>query len=199
MLKMKPARNGETAKQQFSYTLKSIETMENGSFIIIAEQQYVVERTMTDPKTKQDIVIKYNTYGDILMAGVDKNQKFAWIKKIYKKQVSIDDHGYYSSYTLVKIRNKVKIIYNDVSANLKINEEKLDKIKVLKNNINTIGKGMAVVSSVFYDGSIIKDPLFPGKDKKNTIVPSLIVPVEDQYFTFSQKKKKYKVGIFVLE
>ncbi|MCD6366905.1 MAG: hypothetical protein J7L46_05125 [Bacteroidales bacterium] len=199
MLKMKAARNGETTEQQFSYKLKSIETMENGSFIIIAEQQYVVERTMTDPKTKQDIVIKYNTYGDILMAGVDKNQKFAWIKKIYKKQVSTDDHGYYSSYALVKIRNKIKIIYNDVSANLKINEEKLNKIKVLKNNLKTIGKGMAVVNSVFYDGSIIKDPLFPGKDKKNTIVPSLIVPVEDQHFTFSQKSKKYKFGIFVLE
>ncbi|HIE16015.1 MAG TPA: hypothetical protein EYP69_03715 [Bacteroidales bacterium] len=94
---------------------------------------------------------------------------------------------------------KIKIIYNDVAANLKINEEKLNKIKTLKNNINTVGKGMAVVSSVFYDGSIIKDPLFPGKDKKNTIVPSLIIPVEGQYFSFTQNKKKYKFSMFVLE
>ncbi len=199
LAEMRTSRNGETAEQQFSYKLKSIETMENGSFIIIAEQQYVTERNMVDPKTKQDIIIKYYTYGDILMAGVDKAQKFAWVKKVYKKQVSIDDDGYYSSYALEKIRNKVKIIYNDVSANLKINEEKLNKLKVLKNNLNTIGKGMGVINSVFYDGSIIKDQLFPGKDKGNTIVPSLIVPVEDQYFTFSQKKKKYKFGIFVLE
>jgi len=192
-------RNGETAEQQFSYKLKSIETMENGSFIIIAEQQYVKERTMKDPKTKQDIVIKYYTYGDILMAGVNKMKKIAWVKKIYKKQESVDDQGYYSSYTLVKIRNKIKIIYNDLSANLKINEEKLNKIKTLKNNLNTVGKGMGVVNSVFYDGSIIKDPLFPGKDKKNTIVPSLIIPIEDQYFVFTQKKNNYKFGIVILE
>jgi len=82
---------------------------------------------------------------------------------------------------------------------MKIKEEKIDKIKVLKNNLNTIGKGMAVVSSVFYDGSIIKDPLFPGKDKKNTIVPSLVVSVEDQHFAFTQLKKKYKFAIFILE
>lgn len=196
---LRSERNGKTAKQQFSYKLKSIETMENGSFIIIAEQQYITERKMVDPKTKQDIVIKYYTYGDILMAGVNKMKKFAWVKKIYKKQESIDDHGYYSSFALVKIRNKIKLIYNDLPANLKINEEKLNKIKVLKNNLNTVGKGMGVVSSVFYDGSIIKDPLFPGKDKKNTIVPALISPVDDQYFVFTQKKKKYKFGILVLE
>ncbi len=192
-------RNGETAEQQFSYKLKSIETMENGSFIIIAEQQYVTERTMIDPNTKQETVIKYYTYGDILMSGVDKTQKFAWVKKIYKKQVSINDHGYYSSYTLAKIKNKVKIIYNDVSANLKIDEEKLNSLKILNNNLNTGGNGMGVVSSVFYDGSIIKDPLFPGKDKKNTIVPSLIIPIEDQYFVFTQIKNKYKFGILILE
>jgi len=192
-------RNGETAKQQFSYKLKSIEMMENGSFIIVAEQQYVTKRLMTDPKTKQDIEINYYTYGDILMAGVNKMKKFAWVKKIYKKQESINDHGYYSSYALVKIRNKIKLIYNDVSSNLKVNEEKLNKLKTLKNNLNTVGKGMAVVSSVFYDGSIIKDPLFPGKDKKNTIVPSLIIPIEDQYFIFTQKKNKYKFGSLILE
>jgi len=196
---MKSERNGDNTKQQFSYQLKSIEIMENGSFIIIAEQQFVTTRDMVDPKTKQNITIKYYTFGDILMTGIDKTKKIAWVKKIYKKQTSIDDQGYYSSYTLIKIRNKIKIIYNDVAANLKINEEKLNKIKTLKNNINTVGKGMAVVSSVFYDGSIIKDPLFPGKDKKNTIVPSLIIPVEGQYFSFTQNKKKYKFSMFVLE
>lgn len=198
LTEMESQRNGETAEQQFSYKLHSIQTMENGSFVIIAEQQYLTQRTMVDPKTKEEIVINYFNYGDILMAGVNKNQKFAWVKKIYKNQYSIDDQGYFSSFALEKIRNKIKIIYNDLSANMKISEEKL-KIKVLKNNINSKPKGMGVVSSVFYDGSIIKDPLFPGKNKSTTIVPNLVTPIGDQYFTISLKSNNYKFGIFVLE
>jgi len=196
--KLRTKRNGETPKQQFAYKLKSIELLDNGSFIVVSENQFVGERTITDPKTKTERKIKYFYYNDILTFGVNEKGIVSWVKIIPKNQFSIDDNGYFSSYKVIKIRNKIKLIYNDLPNNIKAKSP--DKIKVLKNNLHlTAPRGIGIISSIFYDGSIITEPLFPDKDKNHTIVPALITPYDGQYFTIAIKKKEYKFGIFVIE
>ncbi len=195
---LRTKRNGETPKEQFSYKLKSIEMLDNGSFIVVSENQFTRERKVVDPKTKSERTIKYFYYNDILTFGVNEKGIVSWIKIIPKNQFSIDDNGYYSSYKVLKIRNKIKLIYNDLPNNLKAKSP--EKIKVLKNNLHLAApRGIGVISSIFYDGSVITEPLFPDKDKNHTIVPALITPYDGQYFTIAIKKKEYKFGIFVVE
>ena len=195
---LRTKRNGDTPQLQFAYKLKSIELLDNGSFIILAENQYGTQRVIKDPKTKQERIIKYYHFNDIMAAGINEKGVLSWIKIIPKNQYSIDDQGYYSSYKVLKIRNKIKLIYNDIPSNLKAKSP--EKIKELKNNLHLAApRGSAVISSIFYDGSIVTDLMFPGKDKDNTTVPSLVTPLDDQYFTIAIKKKQYKFATFVVE
>jgi len=198
LAKLKTKRNGETPDLQFAYKLQSIQLLDNGSFIILAENQWGTQRSIVDPKTKTEKIIKYYHFNDILSAGVNEKGVMSWIKIIPKNQYSIDDGGYYSSYKVLKIRNKIKLIYNDLPQNLKAKSP--NKIKVLKNNLHLAApRGNAVISSIFYDGSVITDLMFPGKDKDNAIVPSLVTPSGDQFFTIAIKKKMYKFASFVIE
>jgi hypothetical protein len=195
---LRTKRNGDTPDLQFAYKLKSIELLDNGSFIILAENQYGTQRSIKDPKTKQERLIRYYHFNDILAAGVNNKGIVSWIKIIPKNQYSIDDGGYYSSYKVLKIRNKIKLIYNDLPSNLKAKSP--DKIKELKNNLHLAApRGNAVITSIFYDGSTVTDLMFPDKEKDNTIVPSLITPLDGQYFTIAIKKKQYKFATFVVE
>jgi len=195
--KLQTKRNGENSKLQFAYKLKNIEILDNGSFIMLAENQYQKEKSIRDPKTKQETVIKYYYYNDILAAGANEKGILKWAKILPKNQYSLNDEGYYSSYKVLKIRNKIELIYNDHPANLKAKSP--NKIKVLKNNINLPPRGIAVIASIFYDGSIVTDHMYPQKDQANATVPSLVTPMDDNYFTIAIKKKLYKFGIFVIE
>lgn len=190
-------RTGETKADRYSFEVKSVEKLENGGFVVIAEQYFSSFREYKDPDTKEMIKIKYHNYNDLLVGGVNKNGKFEWIKRFPKMQYSIEDGGYYSSYaTLINV-NTVKLIYNDSEKNIK--NENADKTKTIKFNPKTAPKGVAVMHSIYTDGSIQKTSMFEGKDANCVIVPKTLTEFTDGYLIVTQSGKKYRFAQFIVE
>ncbi len=190
-------RSGETKDDQYSFDVKSVEKLENGGFVVIAEQYFKSFRTYKDPQTKEEIKILYHNYNDLLVGGIDKDGKFAWVKRFPKMQYSIDDGGHFSSFSTMLNVNTVKLIYNDVVKN--ITNKNIEKTKTIKFNPKTTPKGIAVMHSIYTDGSVQKTPMFEGKDGECVIIPKTLTEFSDGYLIATQKGKKYRFAQFVIE
>ena len=190
-------KNGPTPKDRFAFKVKDIVLLDNGGITIIAEQFYKTYREFKDPETKKMVKINYLNYNDLLVGGVDKNGKFAWVKRFYKRQFSIEDGGHFSSYALAKNVNTIKLMYNDLAKNLK--QTNPAKIKTIKFNPKTQPKGMAVMHSIYTDGSIQKTPMFGGKDANCVIIPGTLTEFSDGYLIATRNGKTYRFAQFVFE
>ena len=190
-------RTGETQNDRYSFDVKSVEKLENGGFVVIAEQYFKSFRTYKDPQTKKEIKIMYHNYNDILVGGIDKAGKFAWVKRFPKMQYSIDDGGHFSSFATMLNVNTVKLVYNDLAKN--ITNKNADKTKTIKFNPKTAPKGVAVMHSIYTDGSIQKTPMFEGKDGECVIIPKTLTKFTDGYIIATQKGKKYRFAQFIVE
>ncbi len=190
-------RTGETQADRYSFEVKSVEKLQNGGFVVVAEQYFKSYRTYKDPQTKKEIKILYHNYNDILVGGIDKTGKFAWVKRFPKMQYSINDGGHFSSFATIVNVNTVKLMYNDVAKN--ITNTNSDKTKTIKFNPKTSPKGVAVMHSIYTDGSIQKTPMFADKDGECVIIPKTLTEFTDGYLIATQKGKKYRFAQFVVE
>jgi hypothetical protein len=98
-----------------NYEFRQIIQKEDGGIIVVAEQYYVVVVTTTTKSSTGGTTTKttyYYHYDNILVLNIDKNGKFLWQKIIPKNQVSADDGGYYSSFTLAVKDDNLYFLYN---------------------------------------------------------------------------------------
>ncbi len=191
-------RNGVVPEDYNNYILKDLLMLSNGGFVLLAENYFITEKTFLDPKAKEEILLTYHNYNDIIAVGVNKKGKMDWAQRIPKNQNSLDDNGYYSSYATTIELTKLKIIFNDHKANAK--KDKLpEKTKQIKFMLAKSPKAIPFVVTIYTDGSFEKDMIFPGKDAKNVFVPRLFYNTGENYFIYGQKGKTYKFGSFVFE
>jgi len=191
-------RNGDEPDQYLNYKFKDIIFFDNKGIAFIAENSYQTSRTMINPRSKEETIINYYFYNDLLVYGVNKDGVLDWFKIIPKNQESLDDLGYHHSYKALKNLNQVKILYNDLPSNFRNSDP--EKTKVLKNNPNTATvRGQAIMVSIFADGSFEKYPLFPDKDSKVCIIPKLIIPSGRRILTGCQDGRTIRFGTFVFE
>lgn len=97
------------------YFFRNIIQKEDGGIIVVAEQYYVVVKTTTSTSSSGHTTTRttyYYHYDNILVLNIDKNGKFIWQKIIPKKQVSVNDLGYYLSFTLATKGEDLYFIYN---------------------------------------------------------------------------------------
>jgi hypothetical protein len=190
-------RNGETQDLRYKFSLKNLFVLENGGFIVLAEQYYDSYKTMIEPGTKVETRIYYYHYNDILAFGGDKDGKLNWNILIPKNQLSNDDLGYYHSYAAAAEGNKIKVMFNDNNSNTDVKDP--TRIKELKNNPNVSPKGLAIVATIYADGSFEKDPMFKNDDSKTVLCPRLFSNFSGRYMIYGQERSYFKFGSFVFE
>jgi len=194
---LKSPRLSEDPQYLYSYVPRDVVFLDNQASVFVAEHYYRTMRTMVDPKTKQETDIHYFYYNDLVTAKADKHGKIEWMNRIYKSQYSLDDSGIMSSYAITTDANKAKIIYNDNPSNLKSGNP--DKIKTYKHNPYVNPKGMAIIVTLFSDGSVDKSMMFGKGEQKTVTCPRLFVTTKDHHIVHGQKGKKFKFGTFVFE
>jgi hypothetical protein len=106
----------------FSFDLNELLIRQDGGATLIAEQYYMYTRTYTtyDPNTHMSTTHTdyYYNYNDILVLSFNKDGSLAWKTKIPKRQTTMNDGGYYSSYSFAMIDDKLYFIFNDNPKNL---------------------------------------------------------------------------------
>ncbi len=190
-------KSGPTQNDRFAFKVKDVKVLDNGAIAIVAEQFYKTTKEFKDPETKKMIKINYLNYNDLLVGEVNANGKFEWVKRFYKRQFSVEDGGHFSSYALSVNVNTLKFMFNDVEKNIKNTNP--DKTKTIKFNPKTQPKGIAVLQSVYTDGSTQKTTMFGGKDAGCVIVPRTFTEFSDGYLIATRKGKTYRFAQFVFE
>ena len=116
-------RRGKGSPQLHNYVMRQCEILEDGALVGSIEQFYVVENSQTDPRTGMMQTSYMYYYNDIICFKIDAEGQFEWLKKIPKRQVSVDDGGYYSSYSRFIDGKYLYFLFNDHEKNYEDNGE----------------------------------------------------------------------------
>ncbi len=135
---------------------------QDGTATLVAEHSEIVRVCTTDPRTGITRCDYYFYYNDIIVIRINELGKFEWYRRIPKRQVTVNDRGYYSGYSLSFHKGKIKIIFNDDPRNL-ANGYKGD-LKIMNNPKRSI----PVLGSISPDGSIEFTQLY--ERKKNDFI-----------------------------
>ena len=113
-MKRKEERGGDV--ELYDYDLSDIILRTDGGAVLVAEQFYAKTYTYTTPiggqSQLQQQASTYYYYNDIIAVNIGADGVIEWAAKIPKHQVS-SDVGFYSSYALAVVRDKMYFVFND--------------------------------------------------------------------------------------
>lgn len=89
---------------------------DDGGFVFMGEKFTVVKEVMNNYYSLNNTYIRYfYRFSDILIASVNQYGTIEWTKVIKKDQTTLNDEGYYSSFSSTGFKNKIVVLFNDIS------------------------------------------------------------------------------------
>jgi len=128
MLSDKREANSKSESSMYNYIMRDNIRLADGSFVGIIEQYYFEVSKKSNPELQNT----YYHYNDLILYKVNESGEFVWLKKIKKKQSSIDG-GYLSSTAQYLVDDKMVMLFND---NLKNYDESGQVLKDAENGKN---------------------------------------------------------------
>lgn len=178
----------------YSYDIRDIVPLADGSAIFTAEQFYIRVVTTVDSQGNRRTTYYYY-YNDIIALKLNKEGKFEWYAKIPKHQVSANDGGYYSSYSFHVGKDKIYFMFNDNLKNFESGNAVGGKtyptnFKSNKYNVTSM------VEMNIDDGQQTKRQLFSKSELKTIAVPKIYWSDEktDMLYFFSKKSSSERLG-----
>ncbi len=100
-----------------NYSFRKVVFDSDGNLIVLAEQYYIYEVSSIDSRGMSQVTNYYH-YNDCLLysISVDSGQ-LNWLRKVPKKQVSVNDFGQFSSVLCYQNNGKLRFFFNDVKQN----------------------------------------------------------------------------------
>ncbi len=170
--------------EMFNYDLDYLFVKDDGGVTLIGEQYYysVVTHTSSNGSTYTTYHYYYN---DIIVVNISPEGDIEWANKIAKRQHTVNDGGFFSSYALTIVGDRFFFIFNDNAQNLGYT----GKGKVA--NLKLGGKdAIAVLVEVDYEGKQTREALFASKETGVLIRPKVCEQISDnQIILFGQRKK----------
>ena len=161
--------NSRRSPELYRYALNDLILRSDGGAVLIAEQYFVY--TVRDnnfngfyggyynyynPYFNNNQFDYYYNYNDIIVVNITPEGEIEWTTRIPKRQETFNDGGYFSSYAMSTVKDKLFFIYNDNARNFDPNENRL-------HNFN--GKySVIAVTQVNKDGTADTYPMFSNRD-----------------------------------
>jgi len=140
----------------YDFSLDKLIMRSDGGALLVAEQYYVYERYFRDwpyYNMRYDYVYNYN---DIIVVNIRPNGEIEWTARIPKKQVTVNDNGYFSSYAMSTVRDKLYFVFNDNGRNFDPDSDRL---------YNFNGRNSVIaLATVDIRGNVDIKPLFSNRD-----------------------------------
>lgn len=182
----------------YEYDLHEIIRRTDGGAVLIAEQYYVQVVTTSYRNangTYSTTTTYYYNYNDIIVINISPSGNIEWATKIRKYQRSANDGGYFSSYALAVVNDKLYFIFNDNPKNLYA-ENNAGKI------YGTILNKECVVSLVEIDGegNQTREALFKANEAEVYTRPKVCEQVSpNELIVFGQKKKMQRFAKIIFK
>lgn len=179
-------------KELFDYDLDRILLKADGGVIILAEQYYL-NGTGAAPGLAVGGAGTYATYtyhyNNIVAASVSPEGQIEWCVKIPKKQKTVNDMGFYSSFATAIVDDKVIVVFNDNPENI--------NIAASGEPLAFNGKQSAAVAvTIDNAGNIKKEILFSNKATGAILVPKMCTQFSgNQLLLYSTLRRGYFLSI----
>ena len=197
----KRKKQGKGDPELFSYTMRDVTFLADGSIIGTMEQYYVQVRANSDGRSDQSSNMYYYYYNDIIAYKIDTSGAFAWVEKIEKDQVSINDGGPFSSFETFVDEGKVYFIFNDNLDNYNTKGEFLYPQKIETASYSR-RKNTVALASIDLETGESERTYFLERDKTNTIVVPKLFAVNyrtGELIIYSIAGRKEKMGLIELD
>jgi hypothetical protein len=170
------------AELGLSYRFREIIQKSDGGVVLIMEKFYIVSK----PYNGHRDYIDYYHYDDIIVASVSPTGDIQWTKRIPKEQVTKEDGGVNSSYSVSVVGDKLYFLFNDNPDNYKPGNTKQHETSGGKNS--TVA--LAVLDA---DGKLSLKPLLNNSDLGNTTKPKACRQVsQNETIMYAQRGSTYR-------
>ncbi len=200
-------RRAERRKEQgkgdpelYSYTMRDVTFLDDGSIVGTMEQYYVRVHSSADSRVDQSSNMYYYYYNDIIAYKIDTTGTFSWVKKIEKDQVSINDGGPYSSFESFVDDGRVYFIFNDNLNNYDANGQFLNPERLNSANYSKRRNAVSLTSIDLESGESIRTS-FLQRDRNNSLVVPKLFTVNyrtRELLIYSISGQREKIGLIDL-
>jgi hypothetical protein len=179
----KEEKGGEV--ELYEYDLDKLLVGKDGSAILIGEQYYVktVSSTTMINGIMSTRTVYHYYYNDIITVKINSVGQIQWAQKVPKSQHTINDGGFYSSYTLAIVKGKICFLFNDSPKNLE------NEVKGRPANYNA-SRSVVVIASLDQNGNLTKQPIFNAVDAEVIMRPKVCEQISNhEMILFGQRRK----------
>jgi hypothetical protein len=112
---LKNELEGKVKKQAelYNYNLHDLILRNDGGAVLVAEQYFVERIEWWDNWTGRRYIDYYYHYNDIILANIKPDGSIQWTARAPKEQVTRNDKGVYSSYSMATAKDRLLFLYND--------------------------------------------------------------------------------------
>ena len=162
--------------------------------MLSGEQYFMNTRTFTQYMSGRPTLqtVTYYYYNDIILVNINPSGIIDWAIKVPKRQMTVDDGGFYSSYAMAINKDKIHFVYNDNPNNL--NYSGVGRVS------NAGGRNQVImVASVNSKGEMSRQPLRAGN--ANIIIrPKVCKQIAySEMILFGQRRKTQQFGKIIFE
>ena len=174
--------NKKKAPELYQFSLDELVLRSDGGALLVAEQFFVFERNFNNLNPawgfnnfgfnngfndfRNDFFYNYN---DIIVVNIRPDGEIEWATRIPKRQETMNDGGYFSSYAMSIVRDRIYFLFNDNSRNFEYgandNGDRLHNF----NGRNSI----IALSELRKDGTVTTFPLFNNRDAEIITRPKI--------------------------
>jgi hypothetical protein len=192
---------GKGDPELYSYTMRDVTFLDDGSIVGTMEQYYVQVRSNADGRIDQSSNMYYYYYNDIIAYKIDTVGNFSWVKKIEKDQVSINDGGPYSSFESFVDDGRVYFIFNDNINNYDANGQFLNPERLSSANYSKRRNAVSLTSIDLESGESVRTNFLQRDDNKSLVVPKLFTVNyrTGELLIYSVSGQREKIGVIDLK
>ena len=180
-----------------SYKMRSLRPTNDGGFIGIAEHFDTEERfSGAGAPGTNNRVDTYYYYNNIIVYKIDSMGRLQWNKIISKNQHSINDGGYYLSFSKYVNDSSIFLIFNDNSKNYTENGVYLNPSSPKTAYFNSWRNAVALVEIDIESGKSKRKSIGGKKNTDTVLVPKLCIENEEnkELFLYGKSGNKHRYG-----
>lgn len=198
-------------RELLNFDLNHLILRSDGGGVLIAEQYNVITRTdYSSPYGYSPMYRRYygyspNYYGgrrmieqfefnEILVANISPEGEIQWAQIVPKRQSSVNDEGYYSSYTLAVRADRLVFLYNDNILNYQGHE------RASTFGITGTRRSVVTMALITPNGELSRYPILNSREEGIYTRPSISKQVaDDRVIIYGEWGNRYRLGnLFIL-
>ncbi|AHM59696.1 hypothetical protein D770_07165 [Flammeovirgaceae bacterium 311] len=168
----------------YEFDLDDLVLREDGGAMLVGEQYFIRVMTTYSPNGGISSTKTQYHYNNIIVVNINPQGEIEWAHQIPKRQRTVNDGGFYSSYTMAVVQDKLYFIFNDHPKNLIAKQGQVYNMRLTGND------AIVVMVEMDSQGNQTRRPLFKASDASVIIRPKVCEQLTNQEVViFGQRRR----------